>query len=180
MSASGFTLRLEFAAERPGLEPIELVQEFPIDEYKVGNPASVQGKAIVGVEIITHAGPSARPTYRFYRTEAGTAPQMADAQARARCVAIKLRWDDPANPQSISALYTSGLAEKVSTSIPVQPIDGRWLLLLRQAGGKNRLTYQLDPGSGTGNQCADLLAAGINCASTTINIQKMTCLQRGC
>ena len=29
MSASGFTLRLEFVAERPGLEPVEIVQEFP-------------------------------------------------------------------------------------------------------------------------------------------------------
>jgi hypothetical protein len=160
---------------------VEARVEFSIDEHIVGNPANIQGAAIVGVEIITHANPAISPTYRFYRAKAETAPTLDDPNATAKCVAVKVLWEDPADPRhSISAFYASMLPELVSSTVPTKPIDGQWLWMLQQANGQNRLIYQLDPGSGTGRVCDDLLAVGIDCATTDINAQKITCVARGC
>ena len=64
-----------------------------------------------GVEIITH--PGGPPTYLLHRVEAHTTPQTDDPHATTRCVAVKMRWDDPADPtQSISAYYTSAFRSR--------------------------------------------------------------------
>ena len=150
MSTSGFTLRLEYVAEGSGLEPVEFVREFSVDVYQVGDPALVQGIAIAGVEIITH--PGGPPTYLLHRVQAHTTPQTDDPHATTRCVAVKMRWDDPTDPtQSITAYYASRVTEQVATSLANTPDHGTWLLVLKQAGGQNILIYQLDFGSRTRN-----------------------------
>ena len=104
------------------------------------------------------------PRLWFYRARGRTTSQAGDAEAKVRCVAVKLRWEDnvAVSPRSISAVYTSVLVEMVSTVVLDQPINGRWLLLLKQVNGENRLIYQLDPGSGTTKDCQDLANKGIN------------------
>jgi hypothetical protein len=182
MSTSGFTLRLEYLAERKGVEPVELVREFPIDTYVVGDHVSVQGTFIFGVEILTHAAvQAAPPTYRFHRVDNPTAPPKDHDEARIRCMAVKLRWDDSSGQEaSLTGFYPSRATDVVATALQNDPGDGRWLLVLKETGGDYTLVYQLKPAPGNADTCADLDASGIKCKNTTITSEKLTCKACGC
>ncbi len=170
---------LEHIVSKSGLEPVSIVAKIPVDQYTVGQPGDVSGRAILGVRIKEE---DEDPIYIVERNRQAVPMESDDLDIEMSPRSIfRVQWTDAADPENPLAASYLAVREDVGGAATFDPHQ-EWVFLLKQTvapGGQrtNRLIYRLAvAGAGPIDPItAKLEQNHIDCANARSKLGKLIC-----